>query len=204
MEHTEFQYFVPLCSAVCAPRAHHAHAVYSMIALERPYTLYSRSHCTVDRASTTIHLVRYILYNRTVILQTLGCKIAVRFPCQNRGPYIQIAYKIVNVHNIVCTDHDFARTAILQTTHVLVALRYTRARGTVSRISRMRVHMRVHAYRPLERFRSRYMQMYPSARARARGRARANPRIARAISRIIFLLIASRRGFCNCNSAIVY
>ena len=41
------------------------------------------------------------------------------FACQNRGPYIHIAYKIVNLHNIVCTDRDFARTAVLQPTHVL-------------------------------------------------------------------------------------
>ena len=42
------------------------------------------------------------------------------FACQNRGPYIHIAYKIVNLHNIVCTDRDFARTAVLQPTHVFI------------------------------------------------------------------------------------
>ena len=42
------------------------------------------------------------------------------FACQNRGPYIHITYKIVNLHNNVCKDHDFARTAVLQPTHVVV------------------------------------------------------------------------------------
>ena len=40
------------------------------------------------------------------------------FACQNRGPYIHIAYKIVNLLNNVCTDRDFARTAVLQPTRV--------------------------------------------------------------------------------------
>ena len=44
------------------------------------------------------------------------------FACQNRGPYIHITYKIVNLHNNVCTDRDFARTAVLQPTHVPVQL----------------------------------------------------------------------------------
>ena len=45
--------------------------------------------------------------------------------CQNRGPYIHITYKIVNLHNNVCTDRGFARTAVLQPTHapVLVVVR---------------------------------------------------------------------------------
>ena len=45
---------------------------------------------------------------------------------QNRGPISvsksrsinTITYKIVDLHNIVCKDRDFARTAILQPTHV--------------------------------------------------------------------------------------
>ena len=52
------------------------------------------------------------------------------FACQNRGPYIHITYKIVNLHNNVCKDHDFARTAVLQPTHVQVHVLCTAEYGT--------------------------------------------------------------------------
>ena len=99
----------------------------------------ARMYCVLyGRATTTIQLIlstgtyHTIVWSRcndhTTYIQSDRDLAHPRL--QNRGPISvsksrsihTITYKIVDLHNIVCKDRDFARTAILQPTHVQACL----------------------------------------------------------------------------------